>query len=167
MHKSRTFVAHVDPSHQKRHRGTRQTDRKSHRRDQNRSRGDRFVELFDLYPSSGTNPKLHHRGKIRAENFPHFFILYFIFLEEKILLQTAKNFFRFLLLFFSTEIITTTTTTNVSHSEEDRHGRGGSSPGKPVFEHEGLLRDPRPAERLHDGRREAQIQIARAKIAPR
>ncbi len=79
MHKSRTFVAHVDPSHQKRHRGTRQTDGKSHRRDQNRSRGDRFVELFDLYPSSGTNPKLHHRGKIRAENFPHFFILFYFF----------------------------------------------------------------------------------------
>ena len=104
MHKSRTFVAHVDPSHQKRHRGTRHTDRKSHRRDQNRSRGDRFVELFDLYPSSGTNPKLHHRGKIRnAENFPHFFyiILYFFWKKKSSSkLLFAKNFFRFLLLFF-------------------------------------------------------------------
>ena len=127
MHKSRTFVAHVDPSHQKRHRGTRHTDRKSHRRDQNRSRGDRFVELFDLYPSSGTNPKLHHRGKIRAQNFPHFFYIIFYFfwkIKSSSKLLFAKNFFRFLLLFFSTEIITTTTTTttttNASHTPKKK-----------------------------------------------
>ena len=85
MHKSRTFVAHVDPSHQKRHRGTRHTDRKSHRRDQNRSRGDRFVELFDLYPSSGTNPKLHHhRGSIRvAGKFSALFLYFIIFFLKK------------------------------------------------------------------------------------
>ena len=165
MHKSRTFVAHVDPSHQKRHRGTRQTDRKSHRRDQNRSRGDRFVELFDLYPSSGTNPKLH-RGKIRAENFPHFFILFYFF-GRKNPPPNCQKFLSFSSLVFLHRNNNNNNNKRIAHSEEDRHGRGGSSPGKPVFEHEGLLRDPRPAERLHDGRREAQIQIARAKIAPR